>query len=140
MGDDLSLWGLFLSAFLGATLLPGGSEMVLAALAIGQSHSVLALLVVATLGNTLGGMTSYGIGRLLALRYPARGLTHRAQQQAVIRVQRWGSPVLLLSWVPVIGDPLCVAAGWLKMNWIACAAFIAVGKAARYGAILAALR
>lgn len=139
MDDDLTLWGLFLSAFLSSTLLPGGSELVLVGLILAQMHSISTLLAVATLGNTLGGLTSYGIGRVIALRYPARGLAKPAQQQAAMRVQRWGSPVLLLSWLPVVGDPLCMAAGWLKMNWLACALFIAIGKAARYGVILAAL-
>lgn len=139
MSNDPSLWGLFVSAFLSSTLLPGGSELVLAALAVANAHDVATLFAVATAGNTLGGLVSYAIGRVIAVRYPARGLVKAAQQQAISRVQRWGSPVLLLSWVPVIGDPLCVAAGWLKMNWIACAAFIALGKGARYGVILAAL-
>lgn len=139
MGEELTLWGLFLSAFLSSTLLPGGSEVVLAGLALAQVHSSSTLLMVATLGNTLGGLTSYAIGRLIALRYPARRLAKPSHQQAVARVQRWGSPVLLLSWLPVVGDPLCVAAGWLKMNVLACAIFIAAGKAARYGIILAAL-
>jgi len=139
MGDELTLWGLFLSAFLSSTLLPGGSEVVLAGLVLAQLHSASTLLIVATLGNTLGGLTSYGIGKVIALRYPARNLAKPSHQQAVTRVQRWGSPVLLLSWLPVVGDPLCVAAGWLKMNWLACALFIAAGKAARYAVILAAL-
>lgn len=139
MSEDLSLWGLFLSAFLSSTLLPGGSELVLAALAVANVHSVATLLAVATVGNTLGGMTSYGIGRMIALRYPARGVVNVAHLRAVNHVKYWGSPVLLFSWVPVIGDPLCVAAGWLRMNWIACAGFIALGKAARYSVILAAL-
>jgi membrane protein YqaA with SNARE-associated domain len=47
-------------------------------------------------------------------------------------VQRWGSPTLLLAWAPLIGDVLCVAAGWLRLNWAACAVFMALGKFARY--------
>ena len=136
---DASLWSLFVSAFLASTLLPGGSEVVLAYLASNETHSPLMLLLVAAVGNTLGGMTSWGIGRLIAYKYPARGLVKPAHQQAVDRIQRWGSPLLLLSWLPVIGDPLCVAAGWLRVHWLLSLVFIGVGKTARYAVILYAL-
>jgi len=133
---DASLWSLFGSAFLSSTLLPGGSEVVLAYLASNETHSPLMLLLVAAVGNTLGGMTSWGIGRLIAYKYPARGLVKPAHQQAVDRIQRWGSPLLLFSWLPVIGDPLCVAAGWLRIHWIASLLFIGVGKTTRYAVLL----
>jgi membrane protein YqaA with SNARE-associated domain len=136
---DASLWSLFVSAFLASTLLPGGSEAVLAYLASNETHSPLMLLLVAAVGNTLGGMTSWGIGRLIAYKYPARELLKPAHQQAVDRIQRWGSPLLLLSWLPVIGDPLCVAAGWLRIPWLLSLVFIGVGKTARYAVILYAL-
>jgi len=133
---DASLWSLFVSAFLSSTLLPGGSEVVLAYLASNETHSPLMLLLVAAVGNTLGGMTSLGIGRLIAYKYPARGLVKPAHQQAVDRIQHWGSPLLLLSWLPVIGDPLCVAAGWLRIPWLLSLLFIGVGKTARYAVLL----
>ena len=133
---DASLWSLFASAFLASTLLPGGSEAVLAYLAMDEQHLPLTLLVVATLGNTLGGMTSWGIGRLIAIKYPARGLVKPKHHQAVVRIHRWGSPVLLFSWLPFIGDPLCVAAGWLRLRWWLSLIFIGAGKAARYAVIL----
>jgi len=133
---DASLWSLFASAFLASTLLPGGSEAVLVYLASDAAHAPLALLLVAAVGNTLGGMTSWGLGRLIAFRYPARGLVKPAQQKAVERLQRWGSPLLLLSWLPLIGDPLCVAAGWLRIHWLASLLFIGLGKTARYAVLL----
>ena len=133
---DASLWSLFISAFLSSTLLPGGSEAVLAYLATDDQHLPLTLLVVATLGNTLGGMTSWGIGRLIAIKFPARGLVKSNHQKAMERLQRWGSPLLLLSWLPVIGDPLCVAAGWLRLHWLLSLLFIGAGKAVRYAVIL----
>ena len=85
-----------------------------------------AALAVATLGNTLGGMSSYLIGRLIPTTSPLKGLA---------TLQRWGSPALLLSWVPIIGDPLCVAAGWLRLNAWWSVLFIALGKFARYWVI-----
>jgi len=133
---DASLWSLFGSAFLSSTLLPGSSEAVLVYLASNAAHSPLTLLLVATAGNTLGGMTSWGIGCLIAYKYPARGLVKPTHQQAVDSIQRWGSPLLLLSWLPVIGDPLCVAAGWLRIHWLASLLFIGVGKTARYSVLL----
>ena len=134
--DDLSLWGLFVSAFVSATLFPGGSEVVLPALGHGHHYSPGTLLGVATLGNTLGGMSTWLLGWLLAKRYPLDQPRPAKQQRAIALLKKWGSPLLLLSWLPIVGDPLCFAAGWLRMNgWLA-ALFIGAGKAARYAVIL----
>jgi len=135
MDSELSLWGLFLSAFVSSTLLPGGSEAVLLLLAEQSGADKFVLLAVATLGNTLGGMSSWGLGRFIAWRFPLRQLADK-QQRAVARIRRWGSPALLLSWLPVIGDPLCLAAGWLRTYWLPSLLFIAAGKAARYAVLL----
>lgn len=135
-GAVAGLGGLFASAFLSATLLPGGSEAVLAYLAGDRDYSALTLLAVASTGNTLGGMSSWVIGRLL----PAGRLQRPELHPAVDRIRRYGSPVLLLSWVPIIGDPLCVAAGWLRVSWHRALLFIAVGKAARYAVVLVLAR
>ncbi|MDO9597809.1 MAG: DedA family protein [Azoarcus sp.] len=117
---------LFLSAFLAATLLPGGSELVLAAtLQLQPERAALALLL-ATLGNTLGGMSTYTMARLL----PRKELPPRLDL-----VRRHGSLILLLSWVPLIGDALCAAAGLLRLPWISCVWWMAIGKGARYLAI-----
>jgi membrane protein YqaA with SNARE-associated domain len=123
MSDHATLWTLFFSSFLAATVLPGGSEVVLyTLLKLHPGHYWLAL-AVATTGNTLGGMSSWLIGRLIPQGRHLKGLA---------MMQKYGAPALLLSWVPVIGDPLCVAAGWLRLNpWVSLA-FIALGKLARY--------
>jgi membrane protein YqaA with SNARE-associated domain len=128
MSEEASLWALFGSSFLAATLLPGGSEAVLFTVLKLYPGQFWIALGVATLGNTLGGMSSYLIGRIVPQKYDLRGLQ---------TVRKYGSPVLLLSWVPLIGDPLCVAAGWLRLNpWLA-AFFMGVGKLTRYLAIAA---
>ncbi len=129
--DEWGLWGLFASAFISSTLLPGGSEAVLAALALHNHHSVSAMLAVATAGNTLGGMSSWLIGYLIAKRWPATQMEKPEQQRAVDWLHRYGSPILLLSWLPVVGDPLCVAAGWLRINFWVSLLMIAAGKALR---------
>ncbi|WP_418647948.1 YqaA family protein [Thauera butanivorans] len=124
---DLALLGsLTLAAFLAATLLPGGSEAVFAGLVVLRPDLSLPALVLATLGNTAGGMSTYALGRLL----PRKELPPRLEL-----VRRHGSLILLLSWVPLIGDALCAAAGVLRLNWLACMAWMALGKGLRYGAI-----
>ena len=129
MGETASLWALFVASFLAATLLPGGSEAVLFAVIKASPEQWAPALAVATLGNTLGGMSSYLIGRAIPIGHS------QTQLKGVNWVQRYGSPVLLLAWVPLIGDPLCVAAGWLRLNpWLACL-YMALGKFARYAVI-----
>jgi membrane protein YqaA with SNARE-associated domain len=130
MDESSSLWTLFATSFLAATLLPGGSEFVLAGVLHAHPQLYWPALLTATLGNTLGGMSSYLIGRVLPQRTELKGLKW---------VQRFGSLALLAAWVPIIGDPLCVAAGWLRLNpWLS-ALFMAIGKVARYLVIAAAV-
>jgi membrane protein YqaA with SNARE-associated domain len=126
MNESVSLTALFASSFLAATLLPGGSEAVLFGVLKLHPAEFWPALAVATTGNTLGGMSSYLIGRILPQTRPLKGL---------VVVRKYGSPALLLSWVPIVGDPLCVAAGWLRFNPWHCLLFIAIGKFARYWAI-----
>jgi membrane protein YqaA with SNARE-associated domain len=136
MQEALSLWGLFISSFLAATLLPGGSEAVLFGVLKLRPDLLLPALAVATLGNTLGGLTSYGIGRALPQRRPdPDSRAGRWQIRAYAWAQRFGPPVMLGAWIPLIGDPLCVAAGWLRMNVLLVTIFMALGKLARYLAI-----
>ena len=123
MSEEASLWTLFASSFLAATLLPGGSEAVLFAVLKLHPGQYWLALAIATLGNTLGGMSSYLIGRIIPQTKELRGLQG---------VRKYGSPALLLAWVPIIGDPLCVAAGWLRLNpWLS-ALFMGLGKFGRY--------
>jgi membrane protein YqaA with SNARE-associated domain len=123
IGPEASLWSLALAAFLAATLLPMNSEAALFGVLKLHPDLVWPAIAVATAANTLGGMTSYLVGRFLATRRP---LKH------VERVEQWGPAALLLAWAPFVGDALCVAAGWLKLNWMASAAFQAAGRFARY--------
>lgn len=126
-GPEAGLAGLFVASFLSATLLPGGSEAVLFAVVRLHPEQGVAAVILATIGNTLGGMTTYAMGRALP-----QHLAPRSQDLA----RRWGPPVLLLAWAPVIGDALCAAAGWLRLPWLPSALWMAVGKAARYVAVL----
>ncbi|MPZ42813.1 MAG: DedA family protein [Betaproteobacteria bacterium] len=131
MTEDTSLWALFAASFLAATLLPGGSEAALFGVLKLHAGLYWPAIAAATLGNTLGGMSSYLIGRLLpAADTHAAGKRTRAR--AVDYARRLGSPALLAAWVPILGDPLCVAAGWLRLPWPAVMMFMALGKLGRY--------
>ena len=126
--------GLFLSAFLSATLLPGASEAALAAvLALGRS-GVWVAVAVATLGNTLGSTVNWAIGRFLARHRGHRlfPVTEAQFARAAAFYRRWGVWSLLLSWVPVIGDPLTVVSGVLGTRLAAFVAIVALAKLGRY--------
>lgn len=130
MTEVFSLFGLFVSSFLAATLLPGGSEAVLYGVLKAYPATLWVALSVATVGNTLGGLVSYGIGRLVP---------QTRELKYVEKVRRYGAPVLLLAWVPLIGDALCLAAGWSRFNLWQAAVFMAIGKFARYAVIAYAM-
>ncbi|WP_018412055.1 YqaA family protein [Methyloversatilis thermotolerans] len=120
------LVGLVLVSFLSATLLPGGSEAALAALLATHPEQRDAAVLLATVGNTAGGMVSYAMGRFV----PRKELPPRLDT-----LRRHGTPALLLSWVPLIGDALCLAAGWLRLPPWRSALMMALGKGARYVAV-----
>ena len=132
---SFALWSLFASAFVSATLSPGGSEAVLAYFVHQARHEPLMLLFTATVGNTLGAVTTWLLGLLAAIRYPAESLG-QDRRKAVDSVRRYGAYLLLLSWLPVVGDGFCFAAGWLRVSFWRSLLAMALGKAARYAAIV----
>ncbi|MGR9045638.1 MAG: YqaA family protein [Gammaproteobacteria bacterium] len=131
----LGLSSLFVSSFISSTIAPGGSEAVLALMVSEHVHQIPVLLVVATVGNTLGAMTTWYLGLLAAKKYPAEALLSRKKQKAVSWVKQWGRWALLFSWLPVVGDGFCFAGGWLKFSVISSALIILIGKFGRYAAI-----
>jgi membrane protein YqaA with SNARE-associated domain len=142
MTDSAAYGGLFASAFLAATLLPGSSEAVLAGLlAAGRGDPGL-LLAVATVGNVLGSVVNWLCGRFLAAFRDRRWfpISPRRYDQAVGWYARWGRWSLLLAWLPVVGDPLTVAAGALKAPLGTFVVLVAIGKLARYAAVLGLTR
>jgi membrane protein YqaA with SNARE-associated domain len=126
------LAALFASAFVSATVLPGNSEIVLVAVLKAFPERFAQAIALATLGNTLGGLTTYGVGRLVPQRKVPDG-------RALGWVRRYGAVALLLSWVPVIGDALCAAAGWLRVPLWSSALALLLGKLARYLAVAQAV-
>lgn len=138
MDGVVELTGLFLAAFLAATLLPGGSEAALVALAALSSHSLISLLIVASIGNTLGSVVNYWLGHL-ALHYQDCKWFPISKQdltKAQGWFSRWGQWSLLLAWVPIIGDPLTFAAGVMRMHFGRFLILVAISKTVRYMAIL----
>lgn len=132
---------LFIGSLLASTVLPGGVEGLLYYLVQAQYHA-LYLLTVATAGNTIGGIITYGMGALLA-RGLARTAWHtrvmrgfQLTPRALQRVRKWGVPALLLSWLPLIGDPLCLAAGYIGLRFWVSATMILLGKLFRYAVLL----
>jgi len=101
--------GLFLSAFISSTIAPGGSEAVLAYMVSEGHFQVQHLVIVAAIGNTLGAMTTWGLGMLTARKFPVANLLSDKKQKALNMVKKRGIWVLFFSWLPVIGDALCFA-------------------------------
>jgi membrane protein YqaA with SNARE-associated domain len=125
---EAGLIGLFFAAFISATILPGGAEVVLVAQIHQHPDSLWLSLLVASAGNVCGGAVSYVMGRLL----PNKG---KLNPRAMTWLHRWGYGALLFSWIPLFGDALCLAAGWLRLNpWFALPIY-AVGKALRLAAV-----
>ena len=122
---------LFIVAFLSATLLPMGSEPALLGLVKLNPELLWPAIAVATLGNTLGGMLDWwmGYGTHQAVN---RWKHSRVHVRALAWLERLGPKACLLSWLPLVGDPLCAVAGWLRLPFWPCAAYMAVGKLLRY--------
>ncbi|MEI8403018.1 MAG: DedA family protein [Alcaligenaceae bacterium] len=158
---SVGLGALFVVSALAATILPLGSEPIFLGYLALQPEFFWMAVVVATAGNSLGGFTTYwmgagahlafqrwrpkqsgasgspespGGGQLEANASPAGTAARSSVQQtrAQAWVQRFGAPILLLSWLPVVGDPLCAMAGWLRLPWLSCLIFMMIGKCARY--------
>jgi membrane protein YqaA with SNARE-associated domain len=118
---------LFIISLLSATLLPMGSEPAVFAVVKMNPELFWPAVLVATAGNTVGGAISYTMG------YGAkRAFAEEKQTRWFGWLQRFGPKTLLLSWLPVIGDPLCVLAGWLKMSFLQSLFYMAIGKLLRY--------
>ena len=124
---SVGLPALFIISLLSATLLPVGSEPAVFAVVKMNPDLFWPAVLVATAGNTVGGAISYTMG------YGAkRAFAEEKQTRWFGWLQRFGPKTLLLSWLPVIGDPLCVLAGWLKMSFLQSLFYMAIGKLLRY--------
>jgi membrane protein YqaA with SNARE-associated domain len=130
---------LFLAALLAATVLPFQSEVVLFGMLLTHHYSTAMLVLVASLGNILGSCVNWGLGRLLAEFEDRRWFPVRREK--IARAERWyhqyGRWSLLLSWVPVVGDPLTIVAGVLREPFPVFLLLVALAKIGRYVAVAA---
>jgi membrane protein YqaA with SNARE-associated domain len=126
------LGGLFLAAFIASTLFPASSEAVLAGLVASGTYDPWLLIATASAGNILGASVNWGLGRWAAETHWAQG---RRVAQAAGWFRRYGAWSLLLSWLPVIGDPLTLAAGLARLKFALFIVPVAVGKVGRYLAV-----
>jgi len=133
MSADAGLWGMFVSAFLSATVLPGSSELVMAALVTAYPALAWQAFGVALAGNVLGCVLTYWMGHAGRQGYERfQRVNVDLQNPRIQRLRRWGPPALFLSFLPLVGDALVLAAGWLKMPFWQSMLWIAAGKGARY--------
>ena len=121
----------FIAAFVSATLLPVGSEPVLFGLLRLNPDMFWSAMLVATLGNTLGGALDWWMGyeaHLVVDKYRHS----RSHVKAMEWLERLGPRACLLAWLPIVGDPLCAVAGWLRMPFWPCVGYMLIGKFLRY--------
>jgi membrane protein YqaA with SNARE-associated domain len=123
---------LFLTAFASATLLPGGSEALFIYL-LNEKLNPFSLLLIATLGNTLGACVNFGLGRYATQFALSKGYMREKQLQKASSIfEKYGALSLLFSWLPIIGDPLTFVAGMVRYTWWKFVLIVGVAKCARY--------
>lgn len=127
------MWTIFISSFLAATILPLGSEVALVA-ALQDNQSLVWVVLCATLGNTLGGMTNYLLGWFAKWYWLEKyfRIKQAKVEQLSLRFQKHGAWLALFCWLPIIGDPLAVMLGLLRLPWKPIILFMAIGKGVRY--------
>jgi membrane protein YqaA with SNARE-associated domain len=124
--------GLFIVTFLSATILPLSSELFLV-LMLSKGYDPVTCLIVATVGNSLGGLTNYGIGRLGNPKWLKKtGLTDEKIEKYNGLVSKYGSWLALISWVPIIGDPLVICLGYFRVSFLKILFLVVIGKFLRY--------
>ena len=134
--EALSEWGylgLFFASFLAATILPLSSEIVFSVLIV-NNYDLATCLVIATLGNWIGGMSSYTLGWLAKWSFIEKYLRIKKERlkSFKVKIENWGSFIAFFCWLPIIGDPLAVGLGVLKTNIIKVSIWMLIGKMIRY--------
>ena len=134
---EVGLFGLFLSAFVSATLVPMSSEAVLAALIAAHGWDVVLLVLVATAGNTLGAMVNWALGRFCLHWRASRWfpISEANLEKGSAWFRRFGTWSLLFAWLPVVGDPLTFAAGIARVPFPLFLTLVLAGKLARYAVV-----
>ena len=129
---DLGYLGLFLGSFLAATIVPFSADVLLIGMLVAGGSPWL-VIGIATAGNFIGGLTSYGIGRIGKWEWIERfGVKPETLEKQKAKVERWGAWLALLSWVPIIGDVFAVALGFYRTKFVPSAIFMLIGKFGRF--------
>ena len=126
----VGLPAVFTLSFVSATLLPMGSEPVLFGYLKLNPDMFWVAILVATIGNTLGGMLDWLMG--FGASKAHEKLLGPKEHKLLKWFEKLGPQALLLSWLPIVGDPLCAVAGWLRLPWLPCLMYMAIGKFLRY--------
>lgn len=131
--NELGLTGLFISSFLAATVIPFSSEAALSGWIL-AGGGVVAGIISCTLGNFLGGMSTYFLGYMGKWQWLSRyfGVKEEKAFRFQNAVGRYGAPIALLCWLPIIGEPVAIALGFFRASWIKVSIYMLVGKLARY--------
>lgn len=141
MLKDLGLFGLFLGCLLSATVIPFSSEALVAG-ALLLDYSPWTVVLVATLGNTIGGMTCYLLGRLCKWSWIEKWLRVKEETLAKAheKVEKYGSLAALLAWLPVVGDPIAIALGLMRTRVLPTTVLMFLGKGLRYMVVAGLLK
>jgi membrane protein YqaA with SNARE-associated domain len=132
------LSSVFVVSFVSATLLPMGSEPAVYGLVELNPSLFWPAIAVATVGNTLGGAVTWWMG-LASHKVVDKYQHSKHHLRALAWLERLGPKACLLAWLPIVGDPLCAVAGWLKLPFWPCLGYMVIGKFARYLTMTAAL-
>jgi membrane protein YqaA with SNARE-associated domain len=134
--QNLGLWGLFLGCLLSATIIPFSSEALVTG-ALLLDYSPWTVILIATLGNTIGGMTCFLLGWLCKWSWIERFLKVKEETMAKAhqKVEKYGSFAALLAWLPIIGDPIALAMGVMRTRVVPTTVLMFIGKGLRYMAV-----
>tara|TARA_B110000459_G_scaffold93142_1_gene104136 strand:- start:167 stop:616 length:450 start_codon:yes stop_codon:yes gene_type:complete len=126
-------FGLFIASFLGATIIPFSSEVVFSLLII-NGYDIKVSLFFATIGNWLGGLSSYFLGRLGKWETLEKYFKLKKEKiyKFKTKIDKWGSLLAFFCWLPIIGDPIAVSLGFFRTNYILVAVWMFIGKILRY--------
>ncbi|MBM3161225.1 MAG: DedA family protein [Bacteroidetes bacterium] len=129
---EIGYLGLFITCFLAATILPITSELFLGSM-LAYGYDLTTCLIIATIGNTLGGWLNYLIGMAGNPNWLKKiGVKQEQISRWEEKIKRYGSLLALLSWLPFVGDVIAVALGFFRVNWLVSFAYILIGKFLRY--------
>jgi membrane protein YqaA with SNARE-associated domain len=133
--SGLGLLGLFIGTFLAATVVPFSSDVLFVGILMTGVNPVL-VFIVGTMGNWLGGLTSYGVGYVAKWKWIEKWF--KIKEDTILKqktiIDKWGPPLAIISWFPFVGDVFVIALGFYKVNFWKCSIYMLIGKGLRFAA------